>query len=98
MMNKTGSAEIGVIAVIALLILIAVFFGPFNKYVLGNKQLVDFKQNFNVAYILGDSNKFERVKIRAWKDWENSDSIQVIKEDGTPIYTHLCNVKLTKEN
>ena len=40
---------------------------------------------------------FERVKIKAWKDWEKSDAIQVIDENGKPIYTHLRNVKLTKE-
>lgn len=86
-----------VIFLISAMILVAATFGIFNKYVFGNKQIIDFKQNFNVAYVLGDSNRFEKVRIKAWKDWENSDSIQIILEDGTPIYTHLRNVKLTKE-
>jgi len=68
-----------------------------NRHVFGNKQFFDFKQNFNTAYILSDGGKFEKVRIKAWKDYENSDSVQVILEDGTPIYTHLRNVKLTKE-
>lgn len=87
-----------VVILVAILVFGLVTFGIFNKYVFGNKQIIDFKQNFNVAYVLGDSNRFEKVRIKAWKDWENSDSIQVILEDGTPIYTHLRNVKLSKEN
>ena len=86
-----------VIFLISLIIIVAFTFGIFNKYVFGNRQIIDFKQNFNVAYVLGDGGKFEKMRIKAWKDWENSDSIQVILEDGTPIYTHLRNMKLTKE-
>lgn len=80
-----------------LFIIVGVGVGICNKYVFGNKQFVDFKQNFNTAYIMSNSNTFDRVRIKAWKDWENSDAIQVILTDGTPIYTHLRNVKLTVE-
>jgi hypothetical protein len=96
--RKSGQTFVEWLVAIAILLVVGTaIFGVVNKYVVGNKQFVDFKQKFNVAYVLSDSNKFERVKIKAWKDWENSDSIQVIKEDGTPIYTHLRNVKLTCE-
>lgn len=96
--RKSGQTFVEWLVVIAILLVFGtVIFSVVNKHVVGNKQFVDFKQKFNVAYVLSDSNKFEKVKIKAWKDWENSDSIQVIKEDGTPIYTHLCNVKLTCE-
>ena len=84
---------IGVILLIIALALVPIA----NRHIFGNKQFFDFKQNFNTAYILSDGGKFEKVRIKAWKDYENSDSIQVIIEDGTPIYTHLRNVKLTKE-
>lgn len=87
-----------IIAIISLILLSLVTFGIFNKYVFGNKQFIDFKQKFNVAYVMGDSNRFDRVKIKAWNDYDKSDSIQIILEDGTPIYTHLANVKLSKEN
>ena len=98
MNNKSGQTFIEWIIVGGIILVIFVcVFCIFNKYIFGNKQFVDFKQNFNVAYVLGDSNMFERVKIKAWKDYENSDSIQVIDENGKPIYTHLRNVKLTKE-
>ena len=99
MNNKSGQTFIEWLVIIGVTILIigGCTFGIFNKYIFGNKQFVDFKQNFNVAYVLGNNGKFERMKIKAWKDYENSDSIQVIDENGKPIYTHLRNVKLTKE-
>ena len=84
-------------AVICMIIIVLgiVTFGFFSKHIFGNKQIIDFNhQKFNVAYILGDSNKWEKVNIKAWKDWDKSDSIQVITEDGKAIYTHLMNVKL----
>jgi len=86
-----------IVALVSLFVLAIVTFGIFNKYVFGNKQFIDLKQNFNVAYVMGDNNKFEKVRIKSWNDYENSDSVQLILEDGTAIYTHLMNVKLTKE-
>ena len=89
-----GCIIIVAIVVVALLTI----FGFFSKHIFGNKQIIDFNhQKFNVAYILGDSNRWEKVNIKAWKDWENSDSIQVITEDGKAIYTHLMNVKLMEK-
>lgn len=87
-----------VVALIILMVLAACTFGIFNKYIFGNKQWIDLKYDYNVAYVLVNDNKFERIQIKAWKDWENSDAVQVIKLDGTPIYTHLRNIKLTKEH
>lgn len=84
---------IGVLAVIA-----ACLFGFFSKHVLGNKQIVDFNhQKFTTAYVLGDSNMREKVSVRTWKDWEDSDAIQIVTQDGRAIYTHLRNVKLVQE-
>lgn len=91
--------ESGCVVAIIIIVLIGICsFGIFNKYVFGNKQFIDFKQNFNTAYVMSNSNTFEKVQIKAWKDWENSDAVQIILTDGTPIYTHLRNVKLTVEN
>lgn len=84
-----------VIAMVFTLVLVAIL--STYKYVVGNKQFFDFEQNFNVAYIMSNGGKFERVRIKAWKDYDKSDSVQVILENGTPVYTHLRNVKLTKE-
>ena len=90
----------GCALIVAIIIILGILasFGFLSKYIFGNKQIIDFNhQKFNVAYILGDSNKWEKVNIKAWKDWENSDSIQVITEDGKAIYTHLMNVKLMEK-
>jgi len=81
------------IAVIGILIIVAIS----NKFIFGNKQFVDFKYNFNYAYVLGDNGKFEKIRIKAWKDWKDSDAIQVVDINGKPIYTHLRNVKLVHE-
>lgn len=98
MKNKSGQTAIEYIVIGGIiLVIIGCLFPIFNKYVFGNKQLIDFKQNFNVAYVLGDNGKFEKMNIKAWKDWEKSDAIQIIDMNGKPIYTHLRNVKLTRE-
>ena len=94
--NGQTAVEWLVIAVIAAIILIpAIMF--VNKYIFGNKQIVDFKQNFTAAYVKGDSNSWTKVKVKAWKDYENSDSVQIVTPDGKAIYTHLMNVKLVQE-
>ena len=87
-----------VIICIIIVTLGLVIFGFFSKHIFGNKQIIDFNhQNFNVAYVKGDSNIWERIQIKAWKDWEQSDSIQIITADGNAIYTHLSNVKLMEK-
>jgi len=85
--------------VIIILIVIAItLFGFFSKHIFGNKQIIDFNhQKFRVAYVLGNSNMWERIEIKAWKDWENSDSVQILTTDGNAIYTHLKNVKLMEK-
>lgn len=59
----------------------------------GNKQLFDTVYTFDRAIIsLPDGTKIEG-KVEGWKEYENSDSIQ-IKIDGVYYYTHLQNVVL----
>lgn len=85
--------------IVALLLFLAclVGWGNYKNNIHGNKQFIDMKTRFNTAYILGDDGKFEKCRISAWNDYADSDSVQVVLEDGTPIYTHLRNVKLTNE-
>ena len=84
-------------AIAVLVVVIVVCWNVFKNNIYGNKQFIDLKTDFNVAYVLGDDGKFERKRIKAWNDWKDSDAVQVVLEDGTAIYTHLRNVKLTKE-
>ena len=93
---KRGQTIVEIMVIVAIVAIIcAALWGFGSKHIFGNKQIIDFnRQRFDVAYVLGDDNKWEKVRIKAWKDWENSDSIQIVKEDGTYLYTHLRNVKL----
>lgn len=94
-MNKETGCFTAIVIIIALII---ICFSWFSRHIFGNKQIIDFNhQKFNVAYVMGNSNTWEKVHIKAWKDWENSDAVQIITEDGNAIYTHLMNVKLMEK-
>ena len=97
--HKSGQTTIELLVVVGVIVIIgACIFSFCSRHVWGNKQIIDFNhQHFNVAYIRTDDNKWERINVKAWKDWDKSDSIQIIKTDGNAIYTHICNVKLCKE-
>lgn len=96
---KRGQTLVKVLVVIVIIgILLGVVFSFGSKHIVGNKQIIDFnRQRFNAAYVKGDDGKWEKVQVKAWKDWDNSDSIQIVKPDGSYIYTHLANVRLVSE-
>jgi hypothetical protein len=91
--------KVGIITLIIIVIAVLwlVGFGVWNEYISGNKQFVDFNQKFNTAYVCFPDNHSEKIKIKKWNDYKNSDSIQIIDENGKPYYTHLKNVLLTEE-
>lgn len=92
---RKGQTAAEILVVIALfLILAAVPVGCWVKHVSGNKQLFDFRQNFKYAYVTEGTNVV-KYSIKAWKDWEKSDAIQVITTDDRCIYTHLNRVILS---
>ena len=97
--KKSGVTLVEILVVVGILAIIcASCFTFFAKHIWGNKQIIDFNhQNFTVAYVLSDNNVWQKMKIKAWKDWENSDSIQIVTTNGKAIYTHLRNVKLVQE-
>lgn len=56
--SKSGQTIVEYVLVGGILLLIIGAILMFCvKYVAGNKQLVDFNQNFNVAYVLADDSK-----------------------------------------
>ena len=59
-----------------------------------NKQVVDVHYSFNKAIIDGVG----EVSVSSWKDYDNSDSIQITTKDGVTYYTHLSKVVLLKDN
>ena len=60
----------------------------------GNRQVgIDTNQNFNKAYInLGS--EWKLITVKAWRDFENGDEIQVVASDGTVYLTHYSNMIL----
>ena len=61
-----------------------------------NMQIIDTKWSFDYAYIdLGNGKNIEG-NVDSWKDWNDSDMIQVTMKDGKTYYTHGSNVVLIK--
>ena len=60
----------------------------------GNRQVgIDPNQTFSKAYIrLGD--EWKVVSVKAWRDFENGDEIQIITNDGTVYLSHYSNMVL----
>ena len=59
-----------------------------------NKQIFDFKFHFHTAMIRMPDGEVLEVKVRKWNDYENSDQIQVISEDGKTYLVHSANIIL----
>ena len=64
----------------------------------GNKMLIDTHYEFNKAIIAHPDNTYETVNIKSWDDYENSDQIQLMLEDGTVYLVHSTNCTLIYEN
>ena len=59
----------------------------------GNTQLVDTTYKYDRAYI-NLNGDWKEVKVASWRDYDQSDSIQIKTTDGKSYYTHLTNVVL----
>ena len=59
-----------------------------------NRTIIDTTYHFNYAYVsLPDGTHVEGA-IRSWRDWDDSDVVQVTFTDGTVYYTHSSNIVL----
>lgn len=58
-----------------------------------NKQMLDFDYSFKEVYIVDTG---ETIKIKSWRDYDNSDMIQFTDTDGRVYMTHSSNVILMK--
>ena len=66
-----------------------------SAYGFGNQSLFDVNYTFEKAYINGIDNDLPiEVKVQSWQEYEGSDAIQIIAEDGAVYYTSLHNVVL----
>ena len=85
MKNKTITIFLAIIIILA-----AIFCTSCNM------QIIDTKWSFDYAYIdLGNGNIIEG-HVDSWKDWNDSDMIQVTMFDGKTYFTHSSNVVLIK--
>lgn len=55
-----------------------------------NQQIIDLNYSFKYATIDG----IGKIEISSWRDYENSDIMQVTGKDGTVYLTHSSNVIL----
>ena len=62
-----------------------------------NVDMVDTNYSFDTAYIQMGDGTVNKVSVKKWRDYENSDTVQVIADDGTVYLTHYANVVLVKE-
>lgn len=62
----------------------------------GNKQMFDMTYNFNKVMIALPDGSVVSGKLSSWRDYENSDQIQVVV-DGDTYLTHISNVVLIQD-
>lgn len=63
-----------------------------------NRQWIDTTWNYNTAIIKSGFDGFAgKVRIKSWRDYENSDMIQITTQDGRTMLTHSVNVMLVNE-
>lgn len=60
-----------------------------------NREIVDLKYGFDYAYIRLPSDMYVKGKVDSWRDYDDSDMIQVTI-DGVTYYTHGSNVVIMK--
>jgi len=62
-----------------------------------NKSIFDLKYHFNYAYVDLLNGTTVEGKVQSWKDWEDSDMLQVTFEDGATYYSHSSNIMLVSK-
>lgn len=90
--------------IISFILILAIIFGISyvvrgGKNILfgGNRQVFDTKYRFSWAIIeLGNGELIEGA-VKAWNDYNESDTVQIVMEDGTVILTHYSKVLLCSE-
>ena len=59
-----------------------------------NRSVIDVKYNFKEAVISLPNGEVVEGLVQSWRDWDDSDMIQVTLDDGFTYYTHSMNVCL----
>ena len=92
MKNFIGIAKVGVV-VIALVLIMAFLITTLSGC---NAQVIDTTWSFDRAIIHRQDGTTIEGKVESWKDFENSDMVQV-KIGNTTYLTHSSNVILISE-
>ena len=59
--------------------------------------MFDGVYTFDYAYISYGDGTVEKVEVASWRDYEDSDQIQITSTDGTVYLVHSENCVLVKE-
>jgi len=62
-----------------------------------NRQVLDLKYKFSKAYVRWPDGSMKVISVSKWRDYQNSDQIQVIDEKGTVYLFHSANIVLVNE-
>lgn len=73
-----------------------VLFGTIILSGCGNKTIIDTKYTFTKAKIV-IGNEILEINVEQWRDYDDSDQIQIIDENGKVYLTHSSNVLLMSE-
>lgn len=90
MANKTKKIIAGVVLIALAIILI------FGLSGCGNMKIIDTTYSFEKVVISLPNGNVIEGNLTSWKDWEDSDMVQV-KIDGKTYLTHSTNVVLISE-
>ena len=83
------------LTIIIVIISVAMILGAIGHFVLGNKQIIDFNQKFEYAYVCWPDGTSEKLKIKSWKDYDG-EQIQITTARGTYLF-HSANCVLAHE-
>lgn len=61
-----------------------------------NRQMIDTTYSFNYAYIYLQNGEVIEGEISSWRDYENSDQLQIKMKSGDVYLVHSCNCTLVK--
>lgn len=79
------------VVMVALMLLVSVLL----LTACGNKQVFDFNQKFEYAYVCWPDGTAEKLKINSWKDYDG-EQLQITTDEGTYLF-HSANCVLAHE-
>ena len=77
------------VAVLAVLCLLSVILATSC-----NKQIFDFKLRFHTAIVKWPDGSVKEIKVQYWNDYQNSEQIKIIDNNGKTYLMHSVNVIL----